>query len=128
MMMPLNYKFSEKFAEYQDELMQITDQRVEKTDELLQSIRIIKYFAWEEKFAKGVLDIREKELHILWKRFVLWSLGAALWFGIPLIVTTLSFGCYTLVAGNTLTSPVSYFAHFVQSYESSNGSTCRHVE
>ena len=108
MMMPLNYKFSEKFAEYQDELMQITDQRVEKTDELLQSIRIIKYFAWEEKFAKGVLDIREKELHILWKRFVLWSLGAALWFGIPLIVTTLSFGCYTLVAGNTLTSPVAF--------------------
>uniref|UniRef100_A0A060SZS5 ARAD1C02970p n=1 Tax=Blastobotrys adeninivorans TaxID=409370 RepID=A0A060SZS5_BLAAD len=108
--MPLNYYFSKSFAYYQDALMKVTDQRVEKTNELLQSIRVIKYFGWEDKFAKGVYDVREKELSILWKRCFLWALGASIWFGVPIVITVLSFSSYTLLQGETLTSPVAFTA------------------
>ncbi|ANB15699.1 bile acid-transporting ATPase YBT1 [Sugiyamaella lignohabitans] len=108
--MPLNYWFSEKFAQYQDELMSVTDQRVQKTNELLTSIRIIKYFAWEDKFAQGVSDIREKELAILKKRYLLWAFGAFIWYFTPLLITVSSFASFTLLQGRELTAPIAFTA------------------
>lgn len=107
---PLNYWFSRTFARYQNELMLVTDERVEKTNELLQSIRIIKYFGWEQRFANGVAAVRDKELKVLWKRYVLWSYGAAIWFGTPIVVTVASFASFTLIQGRTLTSPIAFTA------------------
>lgn len=109
-MTPLTYWFASMFGRYQDELMSATDQRVEKTNELLQSIRIIKYFAWERKFTDGVLKIREKELKILKKSYVLWSFSAAVWTFTPLVLTVSTFGSYTLIQKKELTAPVAFTA------------------
>ena len=65
LLMPVNYYVSSLFARFQNDLMATTDDRVNKLNELLQSIRIVKYFAWEEKFADGVKTVRDKELAIL---------------------------------------------------------------
>ncbi|CAN6663394.1 ATP-dependent bile acid permease [Trichomonascus vanleenenianus] len=106
--MPINYWFSRKFASFQDRLMAVTDRRVEKTNEVLQAIRIIKYFAWEQKFADSVLSIREEELAVLRARYMFWAAGAALFFGAPVVITCLSFCSYTMIQGEVLTAPVAF--------------------
>ncbi|CAN6616690.1 ATP-dependent bile acid permease [Trichomonascus vanleenenianus] len=109
-LMPVNYWISKKFASFQSKLMSVTDERVEKTNEVLQAIRIIKYFAWEEKFAQGVSEVRDRELRVLRMRYILWSFGSAVWFGTPVVVTVISFASYTLLQHKTLTSPIAFTA------------------
>src|SRR5947207_8153001 len=46
-----------------------TDARVRLTQEILNSIRVIKYYAWEKSFLAKVIDLRESELKIV--RFLL---------------------------------------------------------
>lgn len=108
--MPLNYWFSKKFGQYQTELMAVTDERIEKTNELLQSIRIIKYFAWEQKFGDGVLEIRLRELQVLKKRYTLWAFGALIWFTSPMLIAVTSFASYTLLQKQPLTAPIAFTA------------------
>lgn len=107
-LLPLNYWFSSLFASYQRELMEATDERVHKLNELLNSIRIIKYFAWEDKFADGVKEVRNKELAILRKRYIMWTLSAGIFFLTPICITIFSFGTYTMVQHKTLTAPVAF--------------------
>lgn len=108
LLMPVNYYVSSLFARFQNDLMATTDDRVNKLNELLQSIRIVKYFAWEEKFADGVKTVRDKELAILRKRYILWSCAAGLWFISPILITLISFSTYILVQQRTLTAPVAF--------------------
>ncbi|KAF5097875.1 hypothetical protein D0Z00_002248 [Geotrichum galactomycetum] len=88
--------------------MAVTDERVNKLNELLQSIRIVKFFAWESQFAKDVKEVREKELTILKKRYFMWSVSDGIWIISPMLITLISFATYTLVQGKSLTSPVAF--------------------
>ncbi|KAF5103613.1 hypothetical protein DV451_001353 [Geotrichum candidum] len=88
--------------------MTVTDERVNKLNELLQSIRIVKFFAWESQFAKEVKDVREKELKVLKQRYLMWSLLDGFWIISPMLITLISFATYTLVQGKSLTSPVAF--------------------
>lgn len=108
LLMPVNYYVSSLFARYQNDLMAVTDDRVNKLNELLQSIRIVKYFAWEDKFADGVKAVRDKELAILKKRYILWSCAAGLWFISPILITLISFGTYIFIQKEQLTAPVAF--------------------
>lgn len=110
LIMPLNYWFADTYGKIQAEMMAITDERIEKTNELLQSIRIIKYFAWEEKFAEGVNEIRRRELRVLRNRYLLWVTGGAIWYISPLLIAVFSFGSYTLIQKRELTTPVAFTA------------------
>lgn len=107
-LMPVNYYVSSLFAKFQNDLMATTDERVNKLNELLQSIRIVKFFAWEKNFADGVKEIRNKELSILRKRYILWSLAAGIWFISPILITIISFGSFILAQGGVLTAPVAF--------------------
>jgi ABC-type multidrug transport system fused ATPase/permease subunit len=108
MLGPLNYWIAIQEGDVQDFLMSITDKRVEKTNELLQAIRIIKYFAWEEKFVNNILKIRKEELRALRKRYLIWACGSAIYNFSPMVLTIVSFGCYTVIQGKHLTAPVAF--------------------
>ncbi|RDW35808.1 P-loop containing nucleoside triphosphate hydrolase protein [Yarrowia lipolytica] len=108
--MPANYLFSAQFSAVQKDLMGVTDIRIEKTNELLQSIRIIKFFAWEDKFIDGVNEVREKELKLLRRRAITWAGAGLFWYMAPSLVTVASFGVYTSVLGHKLTSPIAFTA------------------
>lgn len=107
-LMPINFKISYIFKEYQTQLMAVTDERVNKLNELLQSIRIVKFFAWEPEFAKDVKEVRAKELSILKKRYLMWSFSDGIWIISPMLITLISFATYTIVQGKSLTSPVAF--------------------
>ncbi|KAF9914536.1 hypothetical protein BX616_008097 [Lobosporangium transversale] len=105
---PFNLYLTNKVETIQDELMKATDKRAELMNELLQAIRIIKFFSWERNFYGKVDKARELELYKLRLRFTWWIFGTALWFGTPVVVTITTFFVYTKIAGNTLTSSVAF--------------------
>ena len=43
----------------------VTDQRVSLTQEILQGVRFVKYFGWEDSFLKRLGDIRKKEIRAI---------------------------------------------------------------
>ncbi|KAG7878989.1 hypothetical protein KL937_003402 [Ogataea polymorpha] len=108
--LPINYMLMEKLNEYQKQMLLVTDKRIQKTNEAFQNIRIIKYFAWEDKFADAIMKIREEELGYLVCRCVVWALLIFLWLVVPTIVTLITFYVYTVIQGNPLTSPIAFTA------------------
>ncbi|KAK9367367.1 hypothetical protein V1509DRAFT_627120 [Lipomyces kononenkoae] len=109
-LLPINYKFSRTFGKIQKELLSITDRRIQKTNEILQSIKIIKFFAWEDRFVDQLQEVRNEEIRTLRKRFVILAFAAMVWFGFPTIITFITFGFYTMIAKKELTASVAFSA------------------
>ena len=74
-LLPINYWISSGFSKIQKEIMTTTDKRIHATNEVLQNIRIIKFFAWEERFAQIVNESRTAELRALRDRYILWTIA-----------------------------------------------------
>jgi ABC-type multidrug transport system fused ATPase/permease subunit len=110
LLMPINYYISSQFSSIQKKIMTRTDKRIHTTNEVLQNIRIIKYFAWEERFGHVVNDSRTAELKQLWNRYVLWAIAATSWYGSPMLITFLSFLCYTVIEKKDLNAPIAFTA------------------
>lgn len=108
LMMPLNYKLSMTLGNFQKEMLKVTDSRIQKLNEAFQNIRIIKYFAWENKFIEQIIDVRSKELNILFNRCLVWVVSSFVWFLTPTIVCLVAFYCYTIIEGKQLTTPIAF--------------------
>ena len=108
--MPLNLFLAKQFSKTQKKIMAATDARIHTTNEILQNIRIIKYFAWEIRFGQIVDEKRRAELTALRNRYVLWTAAATVWFGVPLLITFFSFMIYTLVEKKPLIPSVAFTA------------------
>lgn len=109
-LLPVNTMFSRWVGSAQKSMLAVTDKRIQKMNETFLSIRIIKFFAWEDNFFRDILAIRAEEMHYLKLRSVLWVCQAFVWLFVPTLVTVISFYCYTMIQGNTLTSPIAFTA------------------
>lgn len=109
-LMPVNYKLSLKVGDLQKQILAITDKRIQKLNESLQSIRIIKFFTWESKFYEQILKVRADELNALKTRCFISVSASFLSFLIPTFVTILSFGCFVFIQKRVLTTPVAFTA------------------
>ncbi|KAF9922563.1 hypothetical protein FBU30_007314 [Linnemannia zychae] len=107
-LIPFNTRIARLATKIQVDLIAATDKRVEQMTELLQVIRMIKYFSWERNFYEKVDKARELELAYLRKRMMFWILGTGLWYGTPVAVSVSSFFVYTKVYGNVLTAEVAF--------------------
>ncbi|GME75404.1 unnamed protein product [Ambrosiozyma monospora] len=107
---PLNYKFSSYMASYDLQVMKITDKRIQKLNEVLQNIRGIKFLGWETRFGQQIMDIRNKELHIMRiSNFV--SICFNILFELsPTIISFASFYSYSVFLGKPLTAPIAFTA------------------
>jgi ABC-type multidrug transport system fused ATPase/permease subunit len=110
LLMPINYCISSRFRVIQEQIMATTDKRIHTTNEVLQNIRIIKFFAWEERFGHVVGETRTAELKQLRKRYILWAIAATSWYASPMMITFLSFLCYTVIEQKDLNAPVAFTA------------------
>jgi ABC-type multidrug transport system fused ATPase/permease subunit len=108
--LPLNMFYSNRFSYAHKRIMSATDGRIHTTNEVLQNVRIIKFFAWEERFASNIHDKRVVELAAVRYRFTLWACAAVTWFGVPMIITAFSFLLYTLVEKKPLVPSVAFTA------------------
>ncbi|KAJ6070500.1 hypothetical protein N7467_011819 [Penicillium canescens] len=108
LMLPVNLFIARQFNKVQNQILKGTDARIHSTNEVLQNIRIIKYFAWEQRFQDIVNEKRKTELKALRKRYILWSSAATVWYGTPILITFLSFFLYTVVEKKQLTPSVAF--------------------
>lgn len=108
--MPLNYYIAQQFSRTQKKVMAATDARIHTTNEVLQNIRIIKYFAWEQRFSAIVDEKRALELRAIRNKYILWTCAAAFWFATPLVIAFFSFMLYTLVEKKPLIPSVAFTA------------------
>ncbi|KAK6541507.1 hypothetical protein TWF694_007315 [Orbilia ellipsospora] len=107
---PINYMVSRQFGVISNKIMAITDKRIQTTNEVLQNVRIIKYFAWEQRYAGVISEPRALELRQLRNRYILWGFAASLWYATPVVITFVSFLLYTTVEKKELRAPVAFTA------------------
>lgn len=110
LLLPINMAIAQQFAAVQKKILAATDARIHITNEVLTNIRIIKYFAWEQRFLGSVDEKRAVELRFLRNRYIIWALAATIWSGAPVIITFLTFMVYTLVEKKELIPSVAFTA------------------
>jgi len=108
LVLPVNLFLAKSFQAAQKKIMTATDGRIHATNEVLQNIRIIKYFAWEQRFEANVDEKRQAELSALWKKYLLWSGAATVWSGVPILITFASFFIYTVVEKRPLVPSIAF--------------------
>lgn len=74
----------------------ITDQRVSLTQEILQSVRFVKFFGWESSFLKRLEDIRAREIHGIQVLLAIRNAINAISMSLPVFASMLSFITYSL--------------------------------
>ncbi|ORX52519.1 hypothetical protein BCR36DRAFT_349904 [Piromyces finnis] len=89
------------------------DNRVKKTQEVIGSMRVIKFFGWEQSFLNILQELRKKEINRSKKGIILGSFTHAIFGSIPFVSSALTFIAYS-AAGNKLTaakvfSSLAYF-------------------
>ncbi|KAK3945768.1 ATP-dependent bile acid permease [Diplogelasinospora grovesii] len=110
LLLPVNIAFARGFASSQKKIMSATDKRIHTTNEILQNIRIIKYFAWEHRFSNIVDEKRRAELKALRTRFMIWASAVAVWNTVPILITFFSFFVYTVIEDKPLYPSVAFTA------------------
>ncbi|EKG15806.1 Putative ABC transporter protein [Macrophomina phaseolina MS6] len=109
-LLPVNMLISKRFAAIQKQILAATDARIHTTNEILTNIRIIKYFAWEQRFMAQVDEKRAAELSNLRRRYQWWAAAATVWSGAPIVITFLSFFFYTIIEKKDLVPSVAFTA------------------
>ncbi|EMC96893.1 hypothetical protein BAUCODRAFT_106032 [Baudoinia panamericana UAMH 10762] len=110
LLLPVNMVIAKQFSTVQKQILAATDARIHTTNEVLQNIRIIKYFAWEQRFLATVDEKRVVELRHLRNRYIVWAIAATIWSGAPIIITFLTFLVYTLVEKKDLVPSIAFTA------------------
>ncbi|KAH0537387.1 hypothetical protein FGG08_005829 [Glutinoglossum americanum] len=110
LLLPINIVIARRFRKIQKRIMAATDGRINSTNEVLQNIRIIKFFAWEERFGHIVNDKRAIELRALRSRYMLWAAAATIWYGAPIFITLSTFFIYTVIEKRDLIPSVAFTA------------------
>ncbi|CZS93813.1 related to bile acid ABC transport protein [Rhynchosporium agropyri] len=109
-LLPVNIAFARAFGGAQKKIMAATDKRIHTTNEVLQNIRIIKFFAWEHRFSKLVDEKRKAELKALRGKYIIWAFAVAVWNTVPVAITFFSFVVYTLIEKKPLYPSVAFTA------------------
>lgn len=74
----------------------ITDQRVSLTQEILQSVRFVKYFGWEKSFIDRLAQIRSKEIKSIQILLAIRNAINAVSMSMPIFASMLAFITYSL--------------------------------
>lgn len=104
---PLNLWATRKYADAQDSVMTIRDQRMALIGEALRGIRQIKFSAVEYQWQSMILAIRNRELRQQWWVYILTSGLLCIWMAAPLLFSTVSLAMHAWQRGGI--SPATAF-------------------
>ncbi|RKP09485.1 P-loop containing nucleoside triphosphate hydrolase protein [Thamnocephalis sphaerospora] len=102
--------FLRKISSIYGWVMDITDERLSVVSEMLQLIRAVKLFTWEQRFLQCIDAARKRELDANW---IIQLLNAGMLVCIdlgPSAALGVCMGIYTVVLGYTLTASVAFTA------------------
>ncbi|KAJ3043701.1 hypothetical protein HDV00_004474 [Rhizophlyctis rosea] len=91
---PLQMYLMKILSEIRRSVAPITDSRVKLTQEILQGIRVIKFFAWESSFVEKIEAIRKKEMRQVFRRSFLNAFVTAIAFALPIFAASISIVIY----------------------------------
>ncbi|CAE6434162.1 unnamed protein product [Rhizoctonia solani] len=107
--LPLNTFIARVLKKMQGVQMKNRDKRTRLMSELLNNIKSIKLYAWEDSFIRRILTVRnEQELKMLRKIGVTTAVSTTLWSGIPLLVAFGSFATAAYTSDKPLTADVIF--------------------
>ncbi|GLE01066.1 hypothetical protein PINS_up009879 [Pythium insidiosum] len=86
---------------YRRKISTISAQRVKLTNEVLQGIRVVKFYGWEESILAQIQRVREEEVLLMRRYNYLRLYNSVLMFLAPFFVNVVCFTVYILL-GNTL--------------------------
>jgi len=104
LIMPIQALIGRMFTVIQRKFMAATDARLESVTELLQSVKLVKFNAWESKFLERMAITRKHELAVLSRRFALTVLANIVIWGTPVLVTASAFATHSLLLKRPLTA------------------------
>ena len=87
-----------------DQLVQMEhkDRRIKLIDEVLNGIKVLKLYAWENSFARNIINIRKDEIKRL-RMLGFWNSVISFFFGaMPYLVAVVTFGCFVLLDENNV--------------------------
>ena len=90
-------------------VVQCADKRVNILSEVVNGMKVIKYYAWEKTFKGKTEKIREEEVNLVWRAQKISALFGVALFSTPIFIAVCSFGSFSL-AGNSITAPTAYTA------------------
>jgi ABC-type multidrug transport system fused ATPase/permease subunit len=102
LLIPVSSYLGKLIVRFTNRILEATDARIAIMNEILQGIRIVKYFAWEKHFAAKIEVARKKELDAIVSQWGAWLGFATLGNGGGIIIACATFFVYTVVAGNRL--------------------------
>ncbi|KAJ1400475.1 P-loop containing nucleoside triphosphate hydrolase protein, partial [Ochromonadaceae sp. CCMP2298] len=95
---------------FQERLLKTKDARMEIINEVLGSIRVIKYYAWELKFTAKITEARRAELRNLRKYAVTDAVLFVIWEVVPALVGAAAFVIHTQYLGRPMTPATGFTA------------------
>ncbi|KAH7102640.1 hypothetical protein BKA62DRAFT_699295 [Auriculariales sp. MPI-PUGE-AT-0066] len=84
------------------------DIRTRAINELLQSIKFIKFSAWETQWTQRILKLREIELAQLFTARIVVEIFNMTWQIVPILIASINLTCYTVVFGHQLTVSIAF--------------------
>ncbi|XP_012937343.1 multidrug resistance-associated protein 1 isoform X1 [Aplysia californica] len=96
LLIPINAVIAHLTRKYQIEQMVLKDARIKLMNEVLNGIKVLKLYAWEGSFQDKVLEIRNKELHVLKKAAYLNATSSFFWTCAPILVSLSTFAVYVM--------------------------------
>ncbi|KAJ3693574.1 hypothetical protein LUZ60_009054 [Juncus effusus] len=100
LLFPIQTVIISKMQKLTKEGLQRTDKRIGLMNEVLAAMDTVKCYAWEQSFQSKVQGIRDDELSWFRKAQLLAALNSFILNSIPVLVTVVSFGVYSLLGGD----------------------------
>lgn len=110
LLIPFQIFLSKLIGKNRSSITAAADIRVQKMNEILSGIRLIKYSAWENYFRDSIKSMRETETKKLRLTAIVRGINSALFFTFPVLVSTAAFAFYTVIFKKKLTSDASFTA------------------
>uniref|UniRef100_A0A2C9K9A9 ABC-type glutathione-S-conjugate transporter n=1 Tax=Biomphalaria glabrata TaxID=6526 RepID=A0A2C9K9A9_BIOGL len=109
LLMPINAWAASKQRTYQMQQMKTKDRRIKIMNEVLNGIKVLKLYAWEDSFQRKITSIREEELLTLKKTAYLVAVTMFIWTCAPYMVQLASFGTYIATSETSYLDPSTAF-------------------
>ncbi|KAF2071736.1 hypothetical protein CYY_006941 [Polysphondylium violaceum] len=106
-MIPINLFISNLAKKRQTTSMKLKDKRTKAVNEVLNGIKVIKLYSWEQSFMNHVNAIRNSELGVMKTIKYIQGFSLLLWSMSPIFVSVSTFAVYILT-GHVLTAAIAF--------------------
>lgn len=107
--MPVVKSLAKYKARYLAQQRVLTDERIKTVNEILEGIRVIRFYGWELSFMRLVNTIRSKEMAVYVKVLLADIASGLAWDYMSLVVSCVSFTVYLAISGSNNLDPSKAF-------------------